>query len=82
MDEARQLPVPPSGEMRWLRVGNYLIVLARGNWAREDDAFTRVLEEAGFAGIELNSEQWAYTFDEQQDMDMWVLRVMGEVAHV
>jgi hypothetical protein len=63
----------PSGELRYLRLPQQLVLIARGNWERSEDAFSAILDEFGITDAHLAEQDWTYTWDEANDCDVWVI---------
>lgn len=67
-----------SGEMSKLRTPDQLIIIARGDWSRADDAFDKILEDEGLGSVLLGEQDWTYTWDEDHDCDIWIITLPQE----
>lgn len=64
-----------SGQMSKLRLPEQLIIVARGDWSRSDDAFDKILEAEGLGSVLLGEQDWTYTWDETHDCDIWIINI-------
>lgn len=63
----------PSGQIRYLKLPHALVLIARGDWSRNEDQFSQILDTFGIDDRLMLEHEWTYTWDEDNDCDVWVI---------
>lgn len=70
----------PSGEIRYLKLPKHLVLMARGDWSRDEDAFSNILDKFGITDTYLHETAWTYSWDEANDCDIWMIALPAAVV--